>query len=142
MLKNIQKLSLAEVEYVAHDLAKRLMTWSEPIPAFSSRYPQKLESCISQPFVSFGSKQLYAGLTKKAAILFYLMNKNHPFQNGNKRVAVTTLLYFLSRNDTWLKVDPQELYNFAKWVAESPAAFKDQVLDAIEKFIDSYQEPF
>lgn len=48
------------------------------------------------------------------------MIKNHPFQNGNKRIAMTTLFYALYINDLWIKVTNQELYNFAVWIAESP----------------------
>jgi len=62
--------------------------------------------------------------------------KNHPFQNGNKRIAVTSLLVFLYLNKKWLKVDPVQLYNFAKWVAQSPPELRDEVLLAINKFIN------
>ena len=52
-------------------------------------------------------------------ILFYLMIKNHPFQNGNKRIAVMSLLYFLSVNNKWIQMSNTDLYNFAKDVAAS-----------------------
>ncbi|OGP56258.1 MAG: hypothetical protein A2Y65_03885 [Deltaproteobacteria bacterium RBG_13_52_11] len=63
------------------------------------------------------------------------MIKNHPFQNGNKRIAMTTVLTFLFDNGKWLKADAQELYNFTVWVAQSPSGFKEQVVAAIQKFI-------
>ncbi len=134
----MKRISLAEVEFVAHSLAQELMTWDEPIPEFRTRYPKVLESCIDTPFQTFGKKPLYGGLSGKAAILFYLLVKNHPFQNGNKRVAMTTLLYFLAKNKKWLKVDNQEFYNFAKWVAASNPKFKDETVRAIEKFVRIY----
>jgi len=83
---------------------------------------------------------MYRGFVKKAAILFYLMVKNHPFKNGNKRIAMTTLLVFFYKNDKWLLVDNKELYNFAMWVASSPASLKDQVVEGIEKFIQIHLE--
>lgn len=126
------------VEYAAHRLAKETMSWSEPIPDFSTRYTNTLERCIEAPFQSFGGKQLYPGLLKKSAILFYLMVKNHPFQNGNKRIAMTTLLIFLIQNKKWLQVDNQELYNFARWVAESNAKLKDDTVHAVETFLGNY----
>src|SRR3989344_4577853 len=134
----LKSLSISDVEYVAHRLAKETMSWSEPIPDFSTRYTNMLERCIEAPFQAFGGKQLYSGLIKKASILFYLMVKNHPFQNGNKRLAMTTLLFFLFQNKKWLKVDNQELYNFARWVAESNAKLKDDTVSAIETFLGSY----
>jgi death-on-curing family protein len=84
-------------------------------------------------------KILYPGLISKAAFLFYLLIKNHPFQNGNKRIAMTSLFYFLYKNKKWLKVDNQELYNFVKWVAASNPRFKEETVKAIEKFIIIYQ---
>ena len=134
----IKSLTIADVEYVAHRLAQETMSWNEPIPEFVTRYPNVLERCVVAPFQTFDEKHLYSGLNKKTAILFYLMIKNHPFQNGNKRVAMVTLFYFLFINGKWLEVDDQELYNFAKWVAESNAKFKDETVSAIEKFLKAY----
>lgn len=134
----LKKLTIADVEYVAHRLATETMSWSEPIPDFSTRYTNSLERCIDTPFQSFGGRQLYPGLAKKASILFYLMIKNHPFQNGNKRLAMTTLLIFLYSNKKWLKVDSKELYNFARWVAESNSKLKNDTVNAIETFLKSY----
>jgi prophage maintenance system killer protein len=131
-------LSIADVEYVAYELARKLMLWNEPIPDFVTRFPNVLEGCLVAPFQKFDGKDLYIGLIKKSAILFYLLIKNHPFQNGNKRIAVTTLLFFLSDNKKWLRVNNQELYNFARWVAESNPKLKDSTMDAIEKFIGLY----
>ena len=131
----IFKISVEEVELIAHRSAKNMMTWDEPIPDFSTRFPNVLESCLAVPFQSFARKDLYPTLVKKAAILFYLMIKNHPFQNGNKRLAVITLFLFLWKNSKWLTVDNQELYNFAVWVASSPAEFRQEILAATEKFI-------
>ncbi len=131
-------LTIAEVEYVAHRLAKQLMAGDEPIPDFGTRYPHALESCLAVPFQKFSGRVAYQGLVGKAAILFYLMVKNHPFQNGNKRIAVVTLLMFLYKNHKWLKVDSQELYNFAKWVAASNPKLKTETVRAVEKFIETY----
>jgi death-on-curing protein len=134
----VKIITLNDVEYIAFRLAREFMAYEEPIPDFSTRFPNILESCVLTPFQEFAGKKLYPTLIKRAAILFYLMIKNHPFQNGNKRIALTTLLTFLNLNDKWLKVDPQELYNFTVWVAQSPATVKKQVVEAIEQFIQKY----
>ena len=76
-------ISIAEIEYLAFNLAKETMDFNEPIPAFSTRFPNILESCLGTPLQGFSGKSLYHGLIAKAGILFYLMVKNHPFQNGN-----------------------------------------------------------
>lgn len=134
----MKSISLAEVEYIAFKLAKEFMEFDEPIPAFQTRFPHILESCLAVPFQRFNKKDLYGGLLPKAAILFYLMIKNHPFQNGNKRIAMTTLLVFLYKNNKWLKADNQELYNFAIWVTTSPAEVKTEVVKSIETFLKSH----
>ncbi|MGD9033426.1 MAG: type II toxin-antitoxin system death-on-curing family toxin [Desulfobacteraceae bacterium] len=131
-------ITIADVEYLAFRLAKEHLSFNEPIPNFSTRFPNVLESCVLTPFQRFSGKALYPRLVDKASILFYLMIKNHPFQNGNKRIAITTLLAFLYFNDKWLRVDTQELYNFIVWIAQSSPRFKDEVVAAIRKFIREY----
>jgi len=131
-------ITVKDVEYIAFRLAQEMLTFNEPIPDFSTRYPNILESCIATPFQKFSKKDLYPGLLSKASILFYLMTKNHPFQNGNKRIAMTTLFVFLYRNKKWLEVNTQELYNFTVWIAQSPPKVKEETVKATEKFLKTY----
>ena len=135
-------LSVKEVEYISFRLARELMSFNEPLPDFSTRFPNSLESCLATPFQSFGGRTLYPSLLSKASIFFYLMIKNHPFQNGNKRIAMTSLFVLLSKNNRWLKVDTQELYNFTMWIAQSPAGVKDETVRAVEKFLKAHLSDF
>ncbi len=128
-------ITVIVVEYTAFRMAQELLAYNEPIPDFSTRFQNILESCLATPFQTFSGKSLYPGLVSKASILFYLMVKNHPFQNGNKRIAMTTLFVLLHKNGKWLKVDTQELYNFTVWVAQSPRSVKEEVVKAIERFL-------
>ena len=138
----IFSISIAEVEYTAFWLAKEMMTWDEKIPDFSSRFPNILESCLNSPFQSFGGEVLYKGLVEKASILFYLMIKNHPFQNGNKRIAMTTLFYFLYKNKKWIEVDNVTLYNFAKQIASSDPRLQKGTIKIVQNFIKNYMVDF
>lgn len=128
-------ITIAEVEYTAFNLAEKLMTWDEPIPEFGSRFTGVLESCLTVPFSSFSKKDLYRGLISKGSILFYLMIKNHPFQNGNKRIAVMCLLYFLYKNGKWIYISNERLYRFAKHVAGSKPHKRESVTKNIESFL-------
>lgn len=128
-------LTVKEVEYIAFRLAKEMLSFYETIPDFVTRFPNRLESCLATPFQSFSRRSLYSSFLSKASILFYLMIKNHPFQNGNKRIAMTTLFVYLYKNRKWIEVDSQELYNFTVWIAQSPPRLKDEVVKAIEKFL-------
>ena len=134
----MKRVSVEEVEYIAHKLAQEWWTFDEPIPDFSTRFPGVLESCLATPFQSFGKKEAYSGLVGKASVLFYLMIKNHPFQNGNKRIAMVTLFDLLHKNKKWIKVDEMELYNFAKWVAASNPKLREATILGIHKFIKTY----
>ena len=136
-MSRLEKISVGEVREIVHIFAQKFLEWDEPIPDFETRYPGILESCVATPFQTFSKKELYPGLIPKAAILFYLMVKNHPFKNGNKRIAVVTLLTFLYKNKKWLSVDAKSLYDFAKWVAASNPQVRTEVTQAIEKFIVS-----
>ena len=128
-------ITIEEVEYLAFQLAKKHMEWDEPIPDFSTRFPGLLESCLANAFQTYAKKELYPTLLDKAAIIFYQMIKNHPFVNGNKRIAVTTLLTFLFLNHKWLEVDNEQLCRFAVWVAESESQLKRGVTIAIRDFV-------
>jgi death-on-curing protein len=131
-------VTMAEIEYTAFSLAEKFMTWDEPIPEFGSRFPNVLESCISQPNVAFGGKDMYRGLVGKGSILFYLLIKNHPFRNGNKRIAVMTLLYFLYKNGRWLDIDQVNLYRFARGIAETKSKKMQDLIFDIQDFLNKH----
>lgn len=137
-MRRIRPITVADVEFIAHGVAKELMNYDEPIPDFGTRYPNTLESCIAAPFQTFERKDLYPGLVKKASLLCYLMIKNHPFQNGNKRLAVTTTLVFLHLNGKWLNMNPRQLYEFTMWIAQSSPDVKDAALLALETTINKH----
>lgn len=133
-------ITVKEVERITFIMAQELLAFNEPIPDFTTRIPNILESCLATPFQTFGGRFLYPSFISRASMLFYLMIKNHPFENGNKRIAMTTLFTFLYANNKWLKVDTQELYNFTVWVAQSPPLFIKEVTKAIEKFLRTHIE--
>lgn len=134
----MEKITVKAVEYLSFRLARATMAFNEPIPEFSTRYPNILESSLAAPFQTFGGKSLYPTFLTKASMLFYLLIKNHPFKNGNKRIAMTTLFLYLHKEKKWLKVDTQKLYNFTIWVASSPSELKDETVLAIEKFLKTH----
>jgi len=136
----VRRVTVKEVEHITFKMAHELLSFNEPIPDFSTRSPNILESCLAAPFQTFGGKFLYPRFLTRVGILFYLMIKNHPFENGNKRIAITTLFTFLFANNKWLTADIQELYNFTVWIAQSPSQFKDESVKAIEKFLRSHMK--
>jgi len=137
-----EPITVFQVERLAFRLAQERFEYNEPIPEFKTRFPNILESCLAAPLQTFGGKDLYSSFFEKTAVLFYFMIKNHPFQNGNKRIAITTLFYALYTNNLWIDVSNQELYNFAVWVAGSPRDAKDEMIKYITKFIKTNSIPW
>jgi len=135
---NVKPITIGEVKEIAHVIAQKHLEWGEPVPDFETRKPNVLESCLAVPFQSFLGKDAHRGLSQKGAMLFYLMVKNHPFQNGNKRIALTTLLVFMIKNNKRVVADNTEIYNLARWVAESNPKLREETVAAIKKFIETY----
>src|SRR3989344_5987423 len=138
MSRSVRRLTVGDVERTAYAMVVGL-SWKEAIPPVTTRYPGKLESAIAAPFQTFTGKPIYRGVPAKAAALFYFLVKSHPFQNGNKRIALTTLLVYLSRNGYWLKMSPDELYEVAVWVAGSPRTAQADAVRFLKRAIDKYK---
>ncbi len=128
-------LTIQDFEYLCFNLAIEQLTYNEPIPDYSTREQSLLESSLGSPRQTFGGKLLYPTLEKQASILFYSLIKNHPFENGNKRIAVMALLTFLSLNNKWLLIHPDDLYDIAIMVSKSQSEDKDKILDKLERIL-------
>jgi death-on-curing protein len=67
-----------------------------------------LDSAVARPQASFAGEEFYGTAEAKAATLLFGIARNHPFIDGNKRVAVLAALQFLNRNGLDLDLDPPE----------------------------------
>ena len=65
---------------------------------FGNEKDESFKSSIGQIYQTFGGKELYPSVEEKAAMLLYLVTKNHSFSDGNKRIAATLFLWFLNNN--------------------------------------------
>jgi death-on-curing protein len=98
-----------------------------------------LSSALAQPRMTFGGADLYPTLPEKAAALAFSLIQNHPFVDGNKRIAHAAMELFLVANGYELEAttDEQERVilavaagemdreEFAAWVARSVRALED-----------------
>lgn len=120
------------MEYLSLDdmLAIHLLALEEfgGIPEILSQ--DRLESCIESPRQTMFGDDLYPDIESKAGILFFLLVKNHPFMDGNKRTGVLALLEFLERNGYTLDTNNDELYQFTIDVVTS-VVDKEQVTEWI-----------
>lgn len=76
-----------------------------------------LESALAQPRQGFGGEDFYPSLPDKAAALIWSITKNHPFNDGNKRAALTTAITFLAFNGHLLLASQREAVAMCKDVA-------------------------
>ena len=134
----IKWFEVEDFEYLCFDFTRKYLSYDERIPDYSTRDNSLLESALGSPKQTFAGKFLYNVFCKQASILFYSIIKNHPFRNGNKRIAVMSLLVFLSLNNRWLSIEPVDLYKLARYVAATKTEIKDIVLKKIEKEIINY----
>ena len=79
----------------------------------------RLEATLAAPRQTMFGEELYPDVLSKAVILFYLLIKNHPFLDGNKRTAFLALMRFLNINGYALNATNDELYQFTIDVASS-----------------------
>ncbi len=97
----------------------------------------RLESILQNIFQSFDGKELYPSLEEKAANLLYLIVKNHPFTDGNKRIGAFMFIRFLELNDLLIKDDGSRrvaentLVAIALMVAQSDPKEKELMVDLV-----------
>ena len=121
-------LTIEHVRDICIVYAQTHLAFDEPIPPFNTRFPGKLEAILEITKQEYGSQLFYPTLTEQAAALFYSLIKEHPFLNGNKRIAVICLLVFLKLNRKWLEMDWRTLYDITVAVAVSDPKERGTVL--------------
>ncbi len=85
--------------------------------SFELMNPAALQAALAAPRQAVFGEELHTGLLAKAAILFVRLIGNHPFYDGNKRIAREALRLFLKRNGYSLVVSDDEALAFARRVA-------------------------
>ena len=91
---------------------------------FANPKDDSFESSVNQIYQTFGGNDCYPTLEEKAAMLLYLITKNHSFSDGNKRIAASCFLYFLEKNGILYKnnlpiIDNRTLFALTVLIAES-----------------------
>lgn len=91
---------------------------------FGNPKDESFDSSVNQIYQTFDGDELYPTLEEKAAMLLYLITKNHSFSDGNKRIAASCFLYFLEKNGILYKenkpiIDNSTLFALTVLIAES-----------------------
>lgn len=129
-------ISKEELEYIAKLFSKYMKEQQyDNSSVYEVRNLGKLESSIVQPFQQIGGQDLYPTLVSKASMLYYFCIKNHPFEDGNKRMAIFALIIYLAKNGYWLETTNEELFDVTVYTAASSMKDKDETVKRIEEFV-------
>ena len=109
---------------------------------FGNEKDESFKSSIGQIYQTFDGVELYPSTEEKAAILLYLVTKNHSFSDGNKRIAATLFLWFLNNNrilyreDGSKRIADNTLVALTLMIAESCPEEKDVMVKVIVNLIN------
>ena len=109
---------------------------------FGNEKDDSFKSSIGQIYQTFGGDELYPSVEEKAAMLLYLVTKNHSFSDGNKRIAATLFLWFLNNNGILYRKDGSKrladntLVALTLMIAESKTEEKDVMVKVVVNLIN------
>ncbi len=109
---------------------------------FGNEKDDSFRSSIGQIYQTFGGEELYPSVEEKAAMLLYLVTKNHSFSDGNKRIAATLFLWFLNNNGILYRKDGSKrladntLVALTLMIAESRTEEKDVMVKVVVNLIN------
>tara|TARA_Y100000389_G_C17381666_1_gene474712 strand:- start:190 stop:462 length:273 start_codon:yes stop_codon:yes gene_type:complete len=83
------------------------MTKQEASKLFGNQKDNALQGILGNILQTFGGNYLYPSIEEQASNLLYLIIKNHPFSDGNKRIGAFTFIWFLERNKHNLKINEE-----------------------------------
>lgn len=109
---------------------------------FAHEKDNSFKSSIGQIYQTFGGQDLYPSVEEKAAMLLYLVTKNHSFSDGNKRIAATLFLWFMAGNgilynpDGTKRIADNTLVALTLMIAESRTEEKDVMVKVVVNLIN------
>lgn len=118
-----------------------LMHRGEASELFGQPKDDSFEGLLGNIVQSFGGQFLYPSIEEQAANLLYMVIKNHPFTDGNKRIGAFLFIWFLRRNqhhlktDGELKINDNALAAIALLVAQSDPRQKELMVHLVMNLI-------
>lgn len=109
---------------------------------FGNEKDDSFKSSIGQIYQTFDGIDLYPSVEEKAAMLLYLVTKNHSFSDGNKRIAATLFLWFMQNNgilynpDGSKRISNGALVALTLMIAESRPEEKDVMVKVVVNLIN------
>ena len=110
---------------------------------FANEKDESFRSSIGQIYQTWDGKDLYPSVEEKAAVLLYLVTKNHSFTDGNKRIAATLFLWFMENNgilyaaDGSKRIADNALVALSLMIAESKTEEMDMMVKVVVNLINT-----
>ena len=109
---------------------------------FGHEKDESFHSSIGQIYQTWDGVDLYPSVEEKAAMLLYLVVKNHSFSDGNKRIAATLFLWFMENNrilyapDGHKRIADNALVALTLMIAESKTDEMDTMVKVVVNLIN------
>ncbi len=143
---NIEKTTTDEPFHVTYENVMREINMLKQkfghSALFGNEKDGSFKSSIGQIYQTFDGEDLYPSVEEKAAMLLYLVTKNHSFSDGNKRIAATLFLWFLNGNhilynpDGSKRIADNTLVALTLMIAESKTEEKDIMVKVVVNLIN------
>ena len=139
--KESRTLTISFAENVIEKVKNSLTESGKALGVFGVDTGKKLESIIKNLNQTFSGSDLYPTFEDKSANLLYLIIKDHPFLDGNKRIASVLFVSFLDLNNGLYrpsgerKINDNALVALALLVAVSPSSEKELIIDLVKSLI-------
>lgn len=128
--------SLNQVREAISSLKEDLLARCEATPIFGQERGEGLDGILGAIQQSFGGQDLYGSVAEKAANLLYFVIKDHPFVDGNKRIATFLFLLFLQVNARPLSLDNRAMVALTLLTAASDPGQKDLLVRLIINLLE------
>jgi len=126
---------------VIQKIKKELIVKGEASDLFGQENDKKFQAILGSIYQTFDKKELYPSLEEKAAHLLYFIVKDHPFIDGNKRIASFLFIYLLDKNDFLYrkngekKINDNALTALTLLIAVSSLKEKDKLIKIITNLV-------
>jgi len=131
-----------DAKKIIEEIKKELIAKNEASDLFGMENDQKFKAIIGNIYQTFDAKELYPSLEEKAAHLLYFIIKDHPFVDGNKRIASFLFIYLLSKNNYLYrktgekKINDNALTALSLLIAISDPNEKDKLIKIVTNLLE------
>lgn len=139
--KGIFVLGYVAASEVVRAIKKELINKKEGSELFGTQSGDRLQGILGSIYQTFDKKELYSSIEEKAAHVLYFIIKDHPFIDGNKRIASFLFVYFLDKNQYLYrengekKINDNALTALSILIAVSDPKEKDKLIKIITNLV-------